>query len=864
MQTALVLKRILVFSLTLALLMPVMAQRKPKNPAPAPVPTPGVPVIPGSGPNAMPSGNGSRSSSSSGPKAYKDVITDKTQTMRGLFTVHKVDEKYFFEIADSIMKREIMAITRFTKVAAGAGIYGGELANQQVIQFEKGPDNKLFLRVTTLVSVANDSSQPIYKAVRNSNVDPIAVSFDIKALSKDSSGVVIDVTEFFKGDNQPVSLSANAKRRLGLGGLASDRSYIESIKSYPINTEVRTLKTFSASGGSFSASPFPSASLPAASAAGAVTVEMNTSFIVLPKIPAKKRLFDPRVGYFTEDYTVYSDDQQKVQQSRFIVRWNLEPKPEDLEKWKKGELVEPAKPIVYYLDPATPKKWRRYLIQGVNDWQVAFEKAGFKNAIMAKEWPEDDSTMSLEDARFSVIRYLASPIENASGPNAHDPRSGEIIESHIQWYHNVMKLLHSWYFAQAAAVDPGARKMVFDDELMGQLVRTVSSHEVGHTLGLLHNMGSSSRTPVEKLRDRKWLEENGHTASIMDYARFNYVAQPEDSVGRNGLFPRIGEYDKWAIEWGYGYVPGKDEQEDNLILNKKYIDRLAKNPRIWFGTYEFGNFSDPRTQAEDLSDNPVKASEYGVKNLKRIMPKLPEYTKEDADRYENMSDMYRALYDQYSRYVFHVVRAIGGYYETPKSIEQSGDVYEVVPKKQQKEAVNFLHKQLFTTPAWLMDKDIINKFSNPASNQVSSIQENALSSMLTTSRLGRMVTLTNRYDDAYQIDEYLSDIRKGLFSELGSKSKIDMNRRNLQKSYVEKLIGLVNPPSGGSTGITISFGSLSLSPDVSKTDVSSVTRAHLVNLRNELSAASASYPDNMSRYHLEDLAVRIKRALDPK
>jgi hypothetical protein len=520
---------------------------------------------------------------------------------------------------------------------------------------------------------------------------------------------------------------------------------------------------------------------------------------------------------------------------------------------------------VYYLDPATPKKWRPYLIRGVNDWQTAFEKAGFKNAIVAKEWPENDSTMSLEDARFSVIRYLASPVENAMGPNAHDPRSGEIIESHIQWYHNVMKLLHTWYFAQAAAVDPGARKMIFDDELMGELVRTVSSHEVGHTLGLLHNMGSSSRTPVEKLRDKNWLEQNGHTASIMDYARFNYVAQPEDNVGRNGLFPRIGDYDKWAIEWGYGYVPGKDENEDKILLNKKYIDRLAKNPRIWFGTYEFGNSADPRTQSEDLSDNTVKASEYGVKNLKRIMPNLPEYTKEDADRYENMREMYKALFDQFSNYVFHVLRSIGGYYETPKSIEQSGDVYEMVPKKMQKEAVSFLHKQVFTTPNWLMDKNIINKLSNPASNQVSSIQESALASMLTTTRLSRMVGLSNRFDNAYQIDEYLTDIRKGLFSEIGTKTKIEMNRRNLQKSYVERLIGLINPPAGGSGGITISFGgSITASPDVAKSDISSVTRAHLVNLRNELTAASASYADNMSRNHLEDLAGRIKRALDPK
>ncbi len=299
---------------------------------------------------------------------------------------------------------------------------------------------------------------------------------------------------------------------------------------------------------------------------------------------------------------------------------------------------------------------------------------------MAKEWPEDDSTMSLEDARFSVIRYFASEIQNAYGPNAHDPRSGEIIESHIGWYHNVMELLHDWYFVQTAAVDPGARKMKFDDELMGSLIRFVSSHEIGHTLGLRHNMGSSSRTPVEKLRDKAWVEANGHTSSIMDYARFNYVAQPEDSISRVGLFPRIGEYDLWAIEWGYKNIPGtKDEEDDKKILNKWVIERLQSNPRLWFGTYEFGNTADPRAQREDLSDNAMKASEYGIRNLKRIMANLPQWTREEADRYDNLANMYNKVIAQFQLYMGHVVTNIGGYYETPKSVEQSGDVYEIVP-----------------------------------------------------------------------------------------------------------------------------------------------------------------------------------------
>ncbi|MEY3376418.1 MAG: hypothetical protein RL463_728, partial [Bacteroidota bacterium] len=805
---------ILVVSLTITNQISAVAQeRRDRNPTPPPA---GAPAAPAATPPAAPP-----APAKPGPKPYKDVITAKAKTTKGLFTVHKIDDKYFFELPENLFDKEIMAITRFSKVAGGGGVYGGELANQQVVKFEKGPDNKVFMRVVTLISVA-DSSQPIYKAVSNSNLDPIAASFDIKSLGKDSSGAVIEVTDFFKGDNQAVSVSSQAKRRLNLTGLLNDRSYIDVIKSFPINTEVRTVKTYGSSPAPAGMGGFPAASsLPAANAAGAITLEINTSFIKLPENPMQRRMNDPRIGFFAEDFTRYSDDQQKVENESFVVRWRLEPKKEDVEKWKKGELVEPIKPIVYYIDPATPKKWRPYLIQGINDWQKSFEKAGFKNAIIGKEWPENDSTMSLEDARFSVLRYFASDIPNAYGPNVHDPRTGEILESHIGWYHNVMSLVHDWYFVQTAAVDAGARKMKYDDDLMGNLIRFVSSHEVGHTLGLRHNMGSSSKTPVEKLRDKTWVEANGHTASIMDYARFNYVAQPEDNIGRSGLFPRIGDYDDWAIEWGYGY--GADDVEaDKKQRNKLYNDRIAKNPRIWFGTYEYGNMSDPRTQSEDLSDNSVKASEYGVKNLKRIMAKLPEWTAEESDRYENLAQMYRQTVGQFNRYIGHVSRNIGGYYETQKSVEQDGSVFEVTPKAVQKEAVAFINNQLFATPTWMLDPKILDKISSPTGDQLGSLQDNTLGSLLSAGRLTRMTTSSKRFPNSYDIAEMFSDLKKGIFSELSSKKAIDGYRRNLQKSYVDRMSALLgNAPAAG--GITISMGgAISAGPDPKKTDVTSV------------------------------------------
>jgi hypothetical protein len=808
----------------------------------------------------------SKESSKSGPKAYKDVITAKAISKQGLFTVHHVEDKWYFEIPDSLIGREFMAITRFSKTPGGAGIYGGELANQQTMRWEKGPDNKLFLRTVTLISVAKDSTEPIYRAVRNSYLDPIAASFDIKALGADSTSTVIDVTDFFKGDNQVVSLDPNIKRSFSLGGLASDRSYVAYINSYPINTEVRTIKTWSSSPSAPSPlNPFGGRSFPAAGDAGVVTFEINTSFIILPKTPMKKRLFDSRVGFFSDDYSVYSDDQQKVDESNFIVRWRLEPKDEDLDKFKRGELVEPKKQIVYYIDPATPKKWRPYLIQGVNDWNKAFEQAGFKNAIVAKEWPESDTTMSLEDARYSVIRYFASDIENASGPNIHDPRSGEIMESHLNWYHNVMKLLHDWYFIQTAAVDPKARTMKFDDTLMGNLIRFVSSHEIGHTLGLRHNMGASSTVPVELLRNKAWVEAHGHTPSIMDYARFNYVAQPEDSISEAGLFPRIGDYDTWAIEWGYRPIFNtQTEEDDKKVLNKLIIDSLSKNPRLFFGT-ETNNY-DPREQMEDLGDNSMKASAYGIKNLKRIIVHLPEWTKEEGDTYDNLEHMYQMLYNQYTTYIGHVLKNVGGIYETPKSVEQSGDVYSITPKARQQEAIAFLNEQLFITPSWLLDKNILNKFSNPLNETISDLQDNALRSLLSPGRLERMVIAGNRSSDTYTILNLLNDLNKGIFTELGTGKAIDNYRRNLQKIYVERLNSLLNPQAS----ISISFSpaanrvSFNNGTDPLKSDIPSVVRANLVSLRSRIKAAAATSSDEMTRDHLNDLSERITNALEPK
>lgn len=614
----------------------------------------------------------------SAPKPYKDVITAKAITSKGFLTVHKVEEKYFLEISPSVFSRDILMVNRVSKASVESpksfGGYAGDQIGDNVIRFEQGPNNKVFLKNISY-NVNPDSSKPMYKSVMNSNIQPIALAFDVKAIASDSlgKGIVIEITDIINGDNEVFGFTGAGKSQFRVGTFQPDKSYILSVRPYPTNIEITTVKTFVKSADV--ATPIPGQP-PRPASMATVTLEMNSSMVLLPEKPMKPRYEDKRVGYFGNSYTDYDANPQGVKDIDLIARWRLEPKPEDMAKYKSGQLVEPVKPIVFYIDPTTPKKWVPYLIQGVNDWQVAFEQAGFKNAIMAKEAPtrEEDSTWSMEDARNSGIIYKPSPVENAYGPSTVDPRSGEIIESHIGWFHNVMKLLHDWYMIQAGAIDPRARKMVFDDELMGQLIRFVSSHEVGHTLGLPHNFGSSAGVPVEKLRDKAWVEANGHTPSIMDYARFNYVAQPEDNIGAAGIYPRIGAYDKWSIEWGYRLIPEAATAEDEVATLDKWIEAKANDKRYYYGRQ--GQPDDPRDQSECIGDNAMVASTYGIKNLQRILPNLPAWTKEPNEDYSALADMYSKVVGQFRTYIGHVTYHFGGVYETIKKNNQPGDVYE--------------------------------------------------------------------------------------------------------------------------------------------------------------------------------------------
>ncbi|MCW3168725.1 zinc-dependent metalloprotease [Chryseobacterium sp. 09-1422] len=771
-------------------------------------------------------------------KPFKDVITAKAVSDQGVFTVHKVEEKYYFEIPDSMLKKEFLLVTRLTKAAAGmrsgTSGYAGDQIGQEVIAFEKGPNDKILLRSISHVDYAKDSTSEMYNSVTRNNVQAIIKSFDIKAFGVNKNSSVIEVTDILNSDNELTSFSVRSKEGYRVGAFQKDMSFINFVKSFPTNVEINTTKTFARTLGRLT----PEMTKLAPKVSGNYTVEINSSFVLLPENKMQSRYFDPRVGYFTVGYTDFDLDPQGVKKISLVKRWRLEPKPQDVEKYNRGELVEPAKPIVFYIDPATPKKWVPYLIQGVNDWQKAFEKAGFKNAILAKvPDPKIDTEWSLEDARFSAIVYKPSDVPNASGPSIADPRTGEILESHINWYHNVMMLLRNWYFVQASPNDPRARKIEFEDKLMGELIRFVSSHEVGHTLGLRHNYGSSSTVPVEKLRDKKWLEINGHTPSIMDYARFNYVAQPEDNIGDAGIFPRIGDYDNWAIEWGYKrFNQFKTPDAEKEYLNKWVIKNL-KNERLWFGNES--NPLDPRSQSEQVGDNAMIASTYGLKNLQRIIDNLEKWTATPNEDYANLDMMYDQVTTQFRRYLGHVSKYIGGQMETPKTAEQSGSVYEVVAKKDQKEAMRFLDENIFTTPQWLIKKDIFEKTGKTPVKTIEELQNSVLGRILSPMVLQNMYQMESVEPNTYSVIELLSDLNTSILK----KENADIYRRNLQRNYIDSLIKLVDNRSD-------------------KSDISALVRGNLNTIKKELAAKSTS--DLVNKYHYEDLVFRIEKALDPK
>ena len=806
-------------------------------------------VRPFARPSAGPSASGGDGGDDDGPAPYAEVVTEEAVTDSGMVHVHRVDDQILFEIPNDLLEREILLVTRTASVPDGMG-YGGQKLNTQVVRWERNGSNdeRIFLRVVTHANVAEEAL-PVARAVRSANFEAILRAFDIEALNDDSTSVVIDATPLFESDIPMLGLRQSFRDQYRIRSLDSDRTYVDWVKSFPRNVEVRHVLTYTAQ------------TPPTNATTNAISVEMNQSMILLPDEPMEPRMYDERVGFFNVSQVDYGRSDQKVVTRTYVTRWRLE--PSDPAAFRRGELVDPVEPIVYYLDPATPEKWRPYLIQGIEDWQEAFEAAGFSNAIQGRMPPsfEEDPEFSPEDVRYSVIRWLPSQVQNASGPHVHDPRTGEILESDIQWYHNVANLLRNWYLIQTGAVNPAARRALFDDGVMGELIRFVAAHEVGHTIGLQHNMKSSSAFPVDSLRAPGFVCRNGVAPSIMDYARFNYVAQPEDEGACTD--PRIGEYDRFAINWGYRPVLDADADEEQPTLDA-WIREVEDDP-----VYYFGNSTpiDPSAQTEAIGSDATEASDLGIENLKRILPNLIEWSSDgrEGENYEELGELYNNVIGQWNRYMGHVGTVVGGVTRTRKRIGQEGPVYEFVDEATQRRAMDFFARQAFEPPTWMIDEEILSRIENPSTvDRMRGIQVRVVNLILDPGRMQRLIEAEARNgDDHYSLGDMFGDLRDAIWGELETGAPIGVYRRNLQRGHLERLEFLMTSELTLPAFVFAALSDFFTSVDVSQSDIRAFVRGELTGLQEAIEGALRRDLDRTTELHLRDARARIDEILDP-
>jgi hypothetical protein len=770
-------------------------------------------------------------------RPYDRVITKETNTSPGLFLVHRLEEKVYFEIPTSELQKEMLWVTQIAKTATGFA-YGGSPVGDRVVRWEQRGDTILLRDVK--LEIRADVEDPIRDAVRASSIEPIIAAFPVAAYGKDKAPV-IDVSTLFTTDIPEFS----ARRPLRASGIDSRRTFFEKVKAFPTNIEMSVLATFrpgGGAGGPGQGGPQPQGPRGLGeSDQGGITAEIRHSIVKLPDKPMKPRRHDDRVGYFNVSFQNYGNlDKHEVERISYITRWRLEKKD------SKAEVSEPTTPIVYYVGREVPAKWRPWVIKGIEAWQPAFEKAGFKNAVVAKEPPteREDPDWDAEDARYSVIRWLPSTIENAMGPHVHDPRTGEILEADVRMYHNVLKLARDWYFVQASPSDSRAQKLPLPDDLMGELLAYVVSHEVGHTLGFPHNMKASSSYTVDELRSADFTKQFGTESSIMDYGRFNYVAQPGDNAR---LIPVIGPYDLFAVEWGYREFPEADTYEKEKAELEKIVARQKDDPKLRFG--DPNPAEDPSQQTEDLGADPIAATELGLKNIDRVAGYIVEATGKEGENYDQLENMYSQLISQRNRELMHVANLVGGVVKHNQWYPVGKEIYNPVPLDKQKAAVAFLTQHAFQVAPVLINGDILERLGpNGAADRILTSQRSILSTLLSERRIKRMAELCARNGESvYAPSALVADLHEGIWAEV-DKNPIDVElyRRNLQRLWVDVLSNAVDNPATDS-------------------DLAALARAELNRLQDEIKRAIVKEGVEVTpaaRMHLDEIRARIEMALD--